>query len=423
MSDMINNIIKSRSVYFAWLTAALFFFYQYVLRVSPGVMHHELRTEFLLTAQQFASFGSIYLLVYSILQIPLGVLMDKYGAKIVILVSILLCSIGSIMFYYANTLSTIQFARFLIGAGSAAAFMSALKIVADNMPPGNRAVLLGLTLTIGVMGALFSGTIISSILTVISWREIYKYMAFFGFLMFVFACFSIKKSITQGPIVRANMSSFSISSMLLEISIVLKNPVIVMYAILSVGLYTPLSVLADLMGVAFIEQKLLVNNVISARTTMQLYLGLAVGSIMIPYLCERYNIINRGIQVCATGILISFCILLYFPDLSLEGVSFILFIIGVLCGSEMLCFTGALRVSDHQNSGVIIGTINTLNMLGCAILDQFTGYLLDLQWNHMYDINNVRVYSVQNFVITFSSLVVVIFIAVIISMFLRRHGR
>ena len=80
----------ARIYYLAWIAISLFYFYQYILRVSPGVMVVELRQTFKLTAEEFSSLGAIYLYAYSLLQIPLGFILDRMGIRRVIILSILI---------------------------------------------------------------------------------------------------------------------------------------------------------------------------------------------------------------------------------------------------------------------------------------------------------------------------------------------
>ena len=85
-----------RASYLAWFSLALFFFYQYILRVAPGVMIEELRAAFKINAQEFATFGSFYLIAYGVLQIPLGVIVDRVGVRTMALYSVLICIFASV---------------------------------------------------------------------------------------------------------------------------------------------------------------------------------------------------------------------------------------------------------------------------------------------------------------------------------------
>ena len=65
----------------AWTVAALFFFYAFVLRVSPSVMVGELMAEFQVGGAVFGTLSSLYFYTYAPLQLPAGMLMDRYGPR------------------------------------------------------------------------------------------------------------------------------------------------------------------------------------------------------------------------------------------------------------------------------------------------------------------------------------------------------
>jgi sugar phosphate permease len=195
-----------------------------------------------------------------------------------------------------------------------------------------------------------------------------------------------------------------------------------LYAILAVGLYAPLSALADLWGTAFLKQKFGLSQADAAHTSLMMYLGLAVGSLVLPWLCEKYNILNRAIFICGIMILLIFSYILYGPLLHANVVSFLLVALGFFCGAEMMCFTGALQFAGKDNSGEIVGVVNTLNMLGGAILQQLIGMGLDYQWDHNYDSYGMRNYTTLQFTNALSILTGVILFCCIIS-FMLKHVR
>lgn len=400
----------------AWGAVALFFFYQYILRVAPGVMINEIRHEFGLTADQFGTLGSFYLYAYALLQIPLGIIVDRIGVRRTITGSIILCLGGSVLMAFSPVFALTQLSRIMIGAGSASAFMCALKIIADRLPPGSRGFLMGVTLTLGTVGALVAGKPLVYLLDSFGWRSTILYTTLAGILILIFAFIFLPKRQAGRP----TLEQESVDSIIKNILSIIKNRHVMLYAFLAIGVYTPLSALADLWGTAFLMQKFSLPRGEAAHTTMMLYIGLAIGSLFMPWLCEKYNILNLTIQICGIGILGLFAFLLYGPIISGSQLMAILIPLGFFCGAEMMCFTGALLFSDPNNSGATIGVVNTLNMLGGAILQQFIGYNLDFQWNGLLDEEGVRLYTSNQFVVALSVLSLVVLICCIASLKLKK---
>lgn len=85
----------------------------------------------------------------------------------------------------------------------------------------------------------------------------------------------------------------------------------------------------------------------------------------------------------------------------------------------MMCFAGATLYTTPDNSGLTIGVVNTLNMLGGAILQQAIGTGLDFQWKGYVDADGIRQYTTSQFVASLSLLILIIGLCVISSLWLR----
>ena len=408
----------TKKPYIAWIAVTIFYFYQYILRVSPGIMVHEIRLSFLVKAEEFATLGSIYLILYSILQIPLGILVDRFGVKKIISTSVTFCIIGSFLASIATNFIIMQLSRVIIGAGSASAFMISLKIIADNFSPGKRGFLMGATLTLGTVGAIFSSKIVVIMLENFHWQYIWRASAFSGIAILVICIIFVpskkEKVYKNVPYTKKK------KNVLLNVLQIVKDKNVIIYSILAIGLYTPLTAIADLWGVAFIGVKFGFDKNIAANTTIILYLGLAIGSILLPWFFERNSLLNIGIKWSIFIILLSFAIILYGPKLNIYTLNILLIIIGIFCGSEMMCFTAALKYAHQNNSGEIIGIVNTLNMLGGAFLQQSIGQLLDINWDGIIDQHGIRIYSLHNFTVSLSSMIILIFCCWLISLVLDK---
>lgn len=410
---------KTTIAYLAWASIAIFYFYVYIMRVAPGVMIHEIRQEFGLTADAFATLGSFYLYAYSLLQIPLGILVDRIGVRKVILSSIFLCIGGTALFALTRTFVLVQISRVMIGAGSGAAFMCALKVIADRLPAGKRGFLMGLTLTLGTIGALAAGKPLAFLVDTVGWRTTVLFSSILGFLVFFVAFLFLPKRAPG----RSTLEQETMQSIGSNILSVVKNGRVMLYAFLAIGLYTPLSALAELWGTAFLMQKFELPRGDAAHTTMMMFIGLAAGSIFMPWLCEKYHLLDRAIQVCCVGALCLFAFLLFGPVVNSNQLTLLMLLIGFFGGGEMMCFTGALSHTNPDNSGITIGVVNTANMLGGAFLQQFIGYSLDLEWKGLLDEHGIRIYNTQDFISALSIIVIIVFVCSIASLWLFKNKK
>lgn len=400
--------------YAAWVSLNLFFLYVYVLRVSSGVMFNELRQEFLMTGEQFGIFAACYLYSYSIMQVPFGVLLDRIGIRKIALFSAVVV-MGALWFLtQAYGLYAAYISRILLGFGSASVFMSALKFVSDKLPAKQRGIFMGLTLSTGTLGALLAGQLIPPMLKVYEWRDVVYLMMYGGFpvlaLLFVFLPKHSK---------HAESSHLSADEVFHTLIGAAKNWNIILYGILSIGVYTPLAVIADSWGTAFLSQKYSWDAHTAASTIMMMYVGLTLGSLSLPWITKLWGDFNKTIQMSLLALFVLFGSVLYLPELAPSSLTVLLVAIGVFCGAEMMCFTGASHYTTPATSGVTLGVVNTFNMLGGAMLNQVIGLALDVSWSGELA-NELRIYSAQDYIAAFSVLLGVIGLCFAFSLSLKR---
>jgi MFS family permease len=135
----------------AWLLAALYYFYQYTLRSSPGVMLPQLSGAFGLSATGVASLIALFYYGYAPLSLIAGPAIDLLGAKAVIPLGALMAGVGALLFG-TGSLTAAYIGRFLQGAGGVFALIGAVYIISRNFPASRGATLVGATQMFGSSG-------------------------------------------------------------------------------------------------------------------------------------------------------------------------------------------------------------------------------------------------------------------------------
>ena len=405
--------------YLAWGTAAFFYFYQYIIRIIPGIVGDDIKRDLLINAEQFGLVGSLYVYAYALVQIPLGLMLDKFGIKKVIIASIITCVIGCFMMSAVDNIELLYYARFITGLGSGAAFLVSIKVVTDLLPEGKRGLLIGATLTIGTLSAIIFSRPVAIVSRYFGWTDTCFYIAMAGFVVLAAAVFLIPNFEGIKSEKNAMIDEKSSNSFIKDFWSVLTNKYVLFYALMSIGAYTPTTVLSDLWGPSFLKVKFSLENTQAASINSILFVGLAVGSLFIPWFFERFRKIDKGIAICSVVMFIAYVTVICLDFYSLFFLVFCLFIIGFSCGSEMLCFTGVVRHIKPKNSGLAIGVVNTFNMLGGGLLQHAVGIMIDNNWDGEIDSAGMRVYSLDNYS---NSLVVVAFmicLTFIMALYLR----
>ena len=188
------------TAYTIWFGAVLFYLYQYILRVSPSVMADDLMAAFQVTASGFSSLSAFAVYAYALMQIPVGMLVDHYGTRRMILSSIALCVAGVVLFAYCEQLIIGYFARMLMGTGSACAFLSVSKIINEWFPNSHKGLMMGLTATFGTLGALIGGRPLVMLIESEGWRGSLFILAAIGLIVLIFNFFALQAIFTASSI-------------------------------------------------------------------------------------------------------------------------------------------------------------------------------------------------------------------------------
>ncbi|HEY9183617.1 MAG TPA: MFS transporter, partial [Gammaproteobacteria bacterium] len=126
----------------AWLIAAVYYFYQYVLRSAPAVMMPELSDAFGIGALGVASLAGLFYYGYSPFSLVAGVAMDRLGPRRVVPLGAAVVGIGALLFATGST-EAASAGRFLQGAGGVFALIGAAYIATQNFPASRAATLIG----------------------------------------------------------------------------------------------------------------------------------------------------------------------------------------------------------------------------------------------------------------------------------------
>lgn len=395
-----------------WTLGALFYCYEFCLQVSPSVMTNEIMKAFSVNASQLGILSGFYLYAYTLMQIPVGILLDKFGPRRLLTLATICCALGSLLFGYAPVFSVAALGRFMIGIGSAFAAVSCMHLAASWLPLRLFALMTGLMVTIGMLGAVGGEAPLSMLNNYLGWRET---LILFGYI-------GIGLSLVMWLVIRDRIfphtdRTISHTGFLAGVKHVLRNNQIWVTSIYGGLMYLPTPAFAGLWGVPF-----LVTFYGLARTTAAffisfIFIGWAVGSPLFGVISDRIGRRKPPMFIGSIGALISILCIIYVPlPLTLMGI--LLFLFGFFSSGFLPAFSIAREINPPETNATALGFVNTLNSLGAALAQPFIGLLLDFGWQGgMAD--GVRQYSVGNYHIALLTVPVCIGISLFILPFIK----
>lgn len=160
-----------------FLPFAAGYYLSYLLRTVNAVIAPELTRELSLSAADLGLLTSTYLLAFGAFQIPLGILLDRYGARRVEATLLLFTALGAALFAWGQSLAELAVARGLVGLGVSACLMAGFKSFSHSFPPDRQASLTGAIMAAGGLGALTASMPLEAALPLIGWRGAFVALA------------------------------------------------------------------------------------------------------------------------------------------------------------------------------------------------------------------------------------------------------
>ena len=169
-----------------WLTCAVFFMYEFLLRTILGTFEHQVIADLDLNILTFTILSSTaYQLTYGIMQIPVGIITDKLGLKKALTLAILVCALGVGLFGLSSSFAAALVYRVMIGFGASFGFLCLLIAVYDWLPHRHIGLFIGLSQFIGVLGPMMAAGPLDSLSQAggISWRYVFIILAIVGVVL------------------------------------------------------------------------------------------------------------------------------------------------------------------------------------------------------------------------------------------------
>lgn len=394
-----------------WACGGLFYFYQFIFRVSPSVMTEELRTAFDANAYQIGNLSSYYYIAYAILQIPIGLLLDRYGPRRLLTFSCLVCTLGGAVFANAYTMPVASLGRFLMGAGSACAFIGTLKLATLWFPLEKVGFAAGVTMLLGFLGATSAGSPLAMLIEHFGWREVMYIISLGGIALSVL----IWSVVRDAPRHKRDLLKESSRSqpILFGLITVIGNKQVWFLALYGCLMYVPVAAFADLWGVPFISKLYALDRKVAAAMVSLVYVGAALGGPVMAWLSDRMVSRRFPMILGAAMTLILYSLMIYVSVVP-EALMFpVMFFAGFFFTGQVLCFASVCEQIPVSASGVGVGFTNMIVMMSGVIFEPLVGYFLDLSAKSAG--SSLGNYAVSDYRFALLSLPLTLLIAFIIS--------
>lgn len=165
---VIRRLWVHRWAIFAVLTVGYFFVYFH--RISVSVVGTDIVSE---VGGTVGVLSSVYFWTYTAMQIPCGLLTDRFGPRAVCSVFLVIASVGSLITCAGNEFWMMVLGKMMIAAGMAVVYVPLMKLVSVWFPKRDYAVLSGIVIAVGNVGAIAAAGPLSVLADAVGWREVF----------------------------------------------------------------------------------------------------------------------------------------------------------------------------------------------------------------------------------------------------------
>jgi sugar phosphate permease len=355
-----------------WIVAASFYSFEFFLRISPTVMVSDLMHDFAVDAAVLGNLSAFYYYAYAAMQIPAGFLLDRLGIRPLLTFAAILVAIGSFLFATTTHLPIAELGRVCMGIGSAFSFIGCLKLVRNWFSAKQLAIIIGLTNTLGVVGALTAEAPLAMMVDHWGWRQTLLIAGCIGALLALVIRVVIRDK-PDNVEVRISQQDFFQS-----LSHVIRCSRTWLTAIYGGLMVAPIAAFTELWSVPFFMQADALTRTKAAALSSLVFIGIAVGGPLNGWLSGKLGKRKPVMLLGCLGAFLSFVLLIYAPLHSYPLIMTLLFCFGFFTSSMLLAFSINTEHNSTAVTGVVIGFTNMLVMMGGTIFQPLVGYFLDI---------------------------------------------
>lgn len=418
-----TNASFSFKSFYPWLIVTcgmLFYCYNYFLRVSPSVMQSELTHAFHITATQFGTLAGFYYWAYTPMQIPAGMIYDKFGVRFVLCMAVLVAAGGLSIFVASDHYLTAGAGRFMIGLGCAFAYIGTLKLASLWLPPNRFATVAGLATAVGMASGALAQNYLTKAVEVIGYQHALRSALIAGIILSVIIVLFVRNKPQQAVAHRNEMQGpMNTQQLLTALRHIFTNPQMWLIGIIGCLLYLPSSVFLDLWGIPYLKAVHNLTPEQAVTISSYTFYGWIISGPIIGAFSDRIR--RRRMPLIVTGSLaaILLCAVFYTPGLSVMTLNITFFLVGFCCGAHPLCFALGKETNPIQFSGTSVAVTNMLIMAGGAIFQPVVGELLDWHAGGIIGADGLPLYSPGDYTFALSIIPLGVALGIILSFFLK----
>lgn len=373
-------------------------------------MTTELMRDFGIKAGELGNLSAVYFYAYITMQIPTGVLVDSWGARRLLIIGSVSAAGGAFLFAVTDNFVLACVARAIIGAATAVGWVVTLKLATHWFPQRRFAMIAGLGLLMGNVGALVAQVPLRLMVEQYGWRGVafasgVAVLGIGGLAALIVKNDPSEKTFhSHAPAELRGNHHVGVWQLLKGFRRVFgyRNTWLIFLA--QGGFVGAMLAFTGLWGPTYLKVRYSLQPTTAAGVCSVMIVCWAIASPVAGHLSDRIGsrkpIYLGGACISAAG----WSTMFYLPSLPLTAFVLVAAVTSFASGAVILGFAFAKESVPVQFLGTISGAVNVGNMLGPTLLQPGTGWILDRTWAGTL-VNGVRVYGLESFQAGFAPIV------------------
>lgn len=353
----------------AWVAAATFYFYQYVMRSAPAVMMPQLSEAFGLSALGVASVVGVFYYGYSLFSPVAGAAMDRLGPKLLLPAAAAVFGVGAFLFSTGNA-GAAGVGRFLQGVAGAFAAVGALYIAANYFPASRAATFIGATQMFGMAGGSAGQFAVGPMIGGgLAWSSFWVSMAVIGMMLGLALFFLLPREEKRGQPdnwLKGAADAFKV---------VFMNPQSILCGLIAGLLFIPTTIFDMVWGVRYLQEAHGFDYASAVMRSAAVPFGWIIGCPLLGFISDRLGR-RKPVIVGGAALLLACMTWILFGPTGVLPPYMLGLVAGMASGAAMLPYTVIKEANPPRYGGTATGVINFLNFTFSALLGPVFGWVL-----------------------------------------------
>ncbi|AOX19880.1 MFS transporter [Kozakia baliensis] len=342
----------------SWFLCALFYFYQYAIRSAPGIMQNELTQAW--GNSHLGLMIASYYIVYALMALAVGVLLDRYGAHAIMPSFIAITGVGCLIFAQGSAAAGIG--GYIIQAiGAICAFVGSSYIAARYLPARTLALFVGLTQCLGMAGAAFGSKPTRILIDPngsfhLPWQTVWLGFGILGLVLAVATWIVMPRDSGDSA---GHHGHFSFANLLKPFKIIFSNPQSWYAGLIGGLLFVPTTIGALGWGASMLNKGEHTTMAFAASDVSMVPIGWVIGCPLLGWISDKIGL-RKPVLIGGAVVLLAASLSALYVPVGVMPRYFVALVMGIASGAAMIPFSSMKEVNPPEVKGTAAGVMNFL---------------------------------------------------------------